>query len=319
MSNEEGSPVAEPTGSVTPTSEGASEAGSSRSGLGSGAGESAVTQQPVDWRTSIASDDIRESSFVSNIKADSMESALNSLAEQGFHAQKMIGGDKVPKPMENWTPEQKMQWNQEVLGTPSDLSAYEFSQSEDSILTFSDEFLQGYAETSQQNGTNPQDAATLLDSVQQYVSADMEQSLAEDKDRIEQGLAPLQQEWGDKWDINLDQTEGFIEQVMGQEFLDLLGENQEIANNPIFLKGMHKLSSKAMDDSLITGSEMNSMNMGTPAKAQQEAKNIMADSEYNDLISKNDKGQMLTGAERTKFESYNSRLNSLYKTMYPTK
>ena len=310
MSNEEGSPEGVVEGSAV-ASEGSQTQGSS---LGSAA-TNVEHQQPVNWRDSISDASIKESPYLNNIKADNYEQAIDQLARQGYHANKLIGGDKVPKPQENWTSEQRLQFNQEALGVPGDLSAYSYEQDGEGFK-FSEDFLNSYSEKAQLYGLKPEEAQGLISEIKGQFDAYSTAEVTTLQEKLAQDIAPLQQKWGDKWDMNIDQTEGFLEKVGGEPFMQFLADNPNVANNPVFIEAMHGLSTKAMSDVIHTGAEMD-MNVGGPAMAQSEVTKIQSDPVYNDLVSKAQKGIVLSGEERMKLDSYKERMVTLYQTMYP--
>ena len=69
---------------------------------------------------------------------------------------------------------------------------------------------------------------------------------------LEQGEASLKEEFGDKYDENMNIAQRFAKEACSPEFLEIM-DSTGLGNNPVILKEFMNLGKKTMGDTLIKG------------------------------------------------------------------
>jgi hypothetical protein len=138
-------------------------------------------------------------------------------------------------------------------GCPENPDGYEISVPEGAEY-FQDEATEGVLkEVAHEMGVSKQAFEKIVGAYYEKMAADMAQGR-------EQGEAALKEEYGDKYEAELEIAKRFCSEC-SEEFQDLLVKSG-LGNNPIFIKEFNGLGKKILSDTLIKGEVGNSDEQG---------------------------------------------------------
>jgi hypothetical protein len=100
----------------------------------------------------------------------------------------------------------------------------------------------------------------------------------------QQGIATLKQEWGPKFDNNVKTAQLTVTQYGSPELMAKIDE-AGLGNDVDFIKLMHNLGIKLLDDDAIGGENGGSQFGGTSMAAQQEIERVKMDKDFQDALN----------------------------------
>lgn len=218
-------------------------------------------------------EEIREEPCLQHIKD------MDSLVKSYVHAQKAVGGDKVPVPGPNATEDD---WKQvyKKLGMPETPDEYKLDVGD----SFKDEkFLNGFKEKCMELGVLPKQAQDLLPWFKEQ--SDKSQEAMDEKlnELRKENLEELKSEWGRDFDRRLKRANLALKELAGEDFEGLLEELDAtgLGDHPGLLKSLYKVSEFLSEDTFVDG-KFSSKTFGslTPAQAQEKANEILGDSQH---------------------------------------
>ena len=216
-------------------------------------------------------EELREHPSLSPIKD------VGNLARSYINAQRLIGSDKVPLPV-NPT-EEDLDNIYSRLGRPETAAGYEVPV-DGNIIT--EEIATQYADIAHSLRLTPQQAQGVLD----YYKSSVEQSsqgLHEQAEKqAEQTALELQKEWGSAFESKVTAAKDIVEQFGGGDLLQMkLDDGTLIGNHPAFIKAFAAMGDfKSTVTSEDTVSDNARTSNFTPAMAQQEVDGIMNDKSH---------------------------------------
>ena len=216
-------------------------------------------------------EELREHTSLSPIKD------VGNLARSYINAQRLIGSDKVPLPV-NPT-EEDLDNIYSRLGRPETAAGYEVPV-DGNIIT--EEIATQYADIAHSLRLTPQQAQGVLD----YYKSSVEQSsqgLHEQAEKqAEQTALELQKEWGSAFESKVTAAKDIVEQFGGGDLLQMkLDDGTLIGNHPAFIKAFAAMGDfKSTVTSEDTVSDNARTSNFTPAMAQQEVDGIMNDKSH---------------------------------------
>lgn len=162
---------------------------------------------------------------------------MNDVVKGYFHAQKLVGADKVVVPTKASSPEQ---WKEYYMkgGLPATIEDYkaEFPASiEDK------EFQANLTKKAYELNVRPDQLQALVAEMEGYNDKLVQGYEAEQKQNMINTAAELKKEWGGDYQRNLLQSQRVIKHFGGDEMLEKVMQSQ-LANDGDFLRLMQKIS-----------------------------------------------------------------------------
>jgi hypothetical protein len=234
----------------------------------------------------------------------------DGLAKSFIHQGKLIGQDRLPVPKDDWD---DGKWNEhyERLGRPEDTSGYssvDLNTIDDVPEGFSvdDKALDSFKEMLHANGVSKRQGDNIIkqmtmDSLSQF--SEKSSKVSSDEAAM---VANLQQEYGDKYQANMDIANEIISKFGGEELTNYLAESG-LSRNENMVKAFVEIGKHFVNDSAKGPGDSN-LNFGGPAKAQAEIQQLSGDADF--LKALNDRNHI---GHRTAL----SRWQNLHSAAYP--
>ena len=159
-----------------------------------------------------------------------------------------------------------------ALGRPEDHDGYQLGD-------YSPEDTANYREIAHQLGLNNDQASALYDIYQQDMQNRMDEEDAEFEQFEVENLQELQQEWGDKFNHNLEMARRAFMNFATPEAVKVL-EETGMGNHPELLKVFARIGEVLAEDSVLPGSNNAVLGGVNPASAQQQINELMSDTEF---------------------------------------
>ena len=197
---------------------------------------------------------------------------VENLARSYVNAQKLIGADKIPMPVNPSDEDLDRIYNR--LGRPETPQGYEIAV-DGNIVT--EEVAQDFAEISHKLRLTPDQAKGIMD----YYRSSVEQTNAGSTEQAEAFRQTteeaLKSEWGRAYDQKLNQAVNAAKELSNPEIFDLqLSDGSRLGDNPEFIKTFAKIAEfRQTVTSEDTISENAQANVMTPKQAQAEIDAIM--------------------------------------------
>lgn len=201
---------------------------------GAGGGETPPAFVAPEWAKGInVGEDILKAPMFSTIKS------VDDVVKGFYHAQKMVGADKVVVPSKNASADE---WKNYYVkaGLPEKFDDYKVELPKSFENTeFNTEFLK----TAYENNIRPdqlQKITEMFEKSNEKLVADYE---AEQTENLKSAALALKQEWGQGFQKQIDRANRVIKHFGGEEMHTAI-KSSELANNPEFLKLMAKIGEK---------------------------------------------------------------------------
>lgn len=269
--------------------EGAGGAGDGGAGAG-GAGTGIVTTPPnpgadKPWLSHLP-EDIRGDSSFSTVKAKDANEALAIIGRMHVNSQKLLGQPKLPKPQENWTPEQWKDFNRQI-GVPDSPEKYaipEFKFADG--IKLDEAKLDGWKKAFHENGILPKQADAIMKKFFEEVNTDYTGRTQQSEQQSEQqkaaNISALKGEFGDQYEAKIDIARTALRNFGDEALLDTV-EKTGLANDPAFAKFLIKIGEQTLEDR-AGGSGPGSMGRG-PGAALQEINALKIDKEFQSALN----------------------------------
>jgi len=293
---------------------GSAQASAPLGGLGSQAGitENKPTEQqkPIDWRTSISKEDIRNSPTIRDLQAGTIQEAIDKLAGMTVNAQKMIGVEKIPKLKADASPEEKMNYMREHFGVPGEKEAYDFGLGEDAPDE-AREVATLFQDMAFENGLNTEQAKAVYDKLGEFFETKATAAQEAQKAQITEGLTKLQEQLGERFESHLKQANAAAERLGGEELAAFLNENPAVSNNPAVINAFQKAAAMMMEDAPAGLNSSYATGKGGEASVQQ----FENSPEWRTALNKMLTGQA-TPQERNEYNRLLEQRNLLYENAF---
>jgi hypothetical protein len=212
--------------------------------------------------------DLREHPSLSPIKD------VENLARSYVNAQRLIGSDKIPMPV-NPTDED-LDRIYDRLGRPESPEGYGI-KTDGTIVT--EDVAANFADISHKLRLTPQQAEGIMD----YYRSSVEQSISAESGVTEEARenteAALRQEWGRAYEQKVESAAKVAQEFADPEMFSLqLADGSRLGDNAEFIKAFAKIAEfRQTVTSEDTVAEISQSNVMTPANARAEIDAIMGD------------------------------------------
>lgn len=202
---------------------------------------------------------------------------VENLARSYVNAQKLIGADKIPMPVNPSDEDLDRIYNR--LGRPETPDGYQIS-ADGNIIT--EDLAKDFADYSHKLRLTPEQAKGIMD----YYRSSIEQTTQSSIETAEQFRQTteeaLKSEWGRAYDQKLNQAVNAAKEFSNPEIFDLqLSDGSRLGDNPEFIKTFAKIAEfRQTVTSEDTVSDSTQSNVMTPKQAQIEIDAIMNDKSH---------------------------------------
>ena len=197
---------------------------------------------------------------------------VENLARSYVNAQRLIGADKIPMPVNPSDEDLDRIYNR--LGRPESPDGYQLA-ADGNIVT--EDLVKDFADFSHKLRLTPEQASGILD----YYRSSVEQSAAGSEEQAQAYRQTteeaLKSEWGRAYDQKLGEAVRAAQEFSNPEIFDLqLTDGSRLGDNPEFIKTFAKIAEfRQTVTSEDTISENAQANVMTPKQAQAEIDAIM--------------------------------------------
>lgn len=277
-------------------------------GIGSGS-------QTSDWRDKIQDESLRQDPTILNIKAGNADEALTALSQQLVHSQKVLGGEKVLRPKDDWTPEARREWKSEVLNIPVDKDGYKlegFKAPEGAHLpeNFTSSFVENLANPLELSDAQ---ASSIL---QHMVDSDQlrQKSMNEERSQTaEKQLLAVKEQWGDKYDANMEIVEYGLKSVAPERLVKLISDDSLLSTDPDLIDTFYKVGQMLQSDNPAGLREGSKAPLGNKAAALQRIQELEASNDWLKFINPK---TILTPTEQMQKTALLKERTDLYAVAY---
>ena len=216
-------------------------------------------------------EELREHPSLSPIKD------VGNLARSYINAQKLIGADKIPMPVNPSDEDLDRIYNR--LGRPETPDGYQLT-ADGNIVT--EDLVKDFADFSHKLRLTPEQASSIMD----YYRSSVEQANAGSVEQAEEFRKTteesLKSEWGRAYDQKLTQAVNAAKEFSNPEIFDLqLNDGSRLGDNPEFIKTFAKIAEfRQTVTSEDTISENAQSNVMTPKQAQTEIDTMLRDKSH---------------------------------------
>lgn len=206
---------------------------------------------------------------------------LNGFVKSAIDTKSLVGANVIKMPGEKATDTERNEFFTK-LGRPTEATAYVPTVApkaenllDANVLTF----MQGELH---KLGLSEAQGKGVLDAYLGQVNSGYETQTAQQEATKQQGIATLKQEWGPKFDNNVKTAQLTIQQHGSPELLAKI-DSAGLGNDVEFIKMMHNLGVKLLDDVAI-GGEGGQFGNSSMA-AQQEIEKCKLDTEFQTALN----------------------------------
>ena len=202
---------------------------------------------------------------------------VENLARSYVNAQRLIGADKIPVPVNPTDEDLDNIYNR--LGRPESVDGYEIAV-DGNIVT--EDVAKSYADIAHKLRLTPDQANGIMDYYRSMASQPSEMTTEAETQQRSQTEMALRKEWGDDFDARIEDAGKIAQQFGGGELLEMkLADGTKVGNHPDFIKAFAKMAEfRQSVTSEDTVSDAPSSSMMTRQSAQQEIDAIMNDKSH---------------------------------------
>jgi len=202
---------------------------------------------------------------------------VENLARSYVNAQRLIGADKIPVPVNPTDEDLDNIYNR--LGRPESSDGYEIGV-DGNIIT--EDVAKSYADVAHKLRLTPDQASGILEYYKGMANSASEVSIEAETQQRNQTEMELRKEWGDDFDARIEDAGKIAQQFGGGELLEMqLADGTKVGNHPDFIKAFAKMAEfRQSVTSEDTVSDAPTSSMVTRQSAQQEIDAIMNDKSH---------------------------------------
>ena len=202
---------------------------------------------------------------------------VENLARSYVNAQRLIGADKIPVPVNPTDEDLDNIYNR--LGRPESVDGYEIAV-DGNIVT--EDVARSYADIAHKLRLTPDQASGIMDYYRSMASQASEVTAKAETQQRSQTEMALRKEWGDDFDARIEDAGKIAQQFGGGELLEMkLADGTKVGNHPDFIKAFAKMAEfRQSVTSEDTVSDAPSSSIVTRQSAQQELDAIMNDKSH---------------------------------------
>lgn len=208
---------------------------------------------------------------------------INSFVKSAIDTKSLVGANVIKLPGEKATEAERAEFFTK-LGRPTEATAYAPTVAPKSeglvdpnVLTF----MQGELH---KLGLSEAQGKGVLDAYLGQVNSGYETHQAQAEAVKQNGIATLKQEWGPKFDNNVKTAQLTVTQFGSPELMAKIDE-AGLGNDVDFIKLMHNLGVKLLDDDAIGGENGGGQFGGTAMAAQQEIERVKMDNDFQTALN----------------------------------
>jgi len=232
----------------------------------------------------------------------------NALAKSHINLQKLLGGDKIPAPKEDWTPEQ---WKEFYgrLGRPDTPDKYQFKLADG--FPADEALVKDMVAIMHEDGLTQKQAASILEKYSIKMAGAIKAQQDADAAAAKEAITALQKEYGEKFQEATNYARYAVKELGDSDLANMLNETG-LTNNVHLFKLMDKVGRLIANDR-ATGSNNGPGSAGfgnmSVAEAQAAINAMMADPEKN---------KALYDASHPKHKEVVDIRTQLFKVAYPS-
>ena len=163
---------------------------------------------------------------------------VENLARSYVNAQKLIGADKIPMPVNPTDEDLDRIYGR--LGRPETAEGYEIPV-DGNIVT--EEVAKDYANVAHKLRLSPQQASGILEYYQSLAGQSEETMAANDAKIMQDTELSLKKEWGDDYRNKLAMAKEAVESFASTDMLEIrLADGTKVGNHPDFIKAFAKMA-----------------------------------------------------------------------------
>lgn len=163
---------------------------------------------------------------------------VENLARSYVNAQKLIGADKIPMPVNPTDEDLDRIYGR--LGRPETAEGYEIPV-DGNIVT--EEVAKDYADVAHKLRLSPQQASGILEYYQSLAGQSEEAMAANDAKIMQDTELSLKKEWGDDYGNKLAMAKEAVESFASTDMLEIrLADGTKVGNHPDFIKAFAKMA-----------------------------------------------------------------------------
>ena len=163
---------------------------------------------------------------------------VENLARSYVNAQKLIGADKIPMPVNPTDEDLDRIYGR--LGRPETAEGYEIPV-DGNIVT--EEVAKDYADVAHKLRLSPQQASGILEYYQSLAGQSEEAMAANDEKIMQDTELSLKREWGDDYGNKLAMAKEAVESFASTDMLEIrLADGTKVGNHPDFIKAFAKMA-----------------------------------------------------------------------------
>ena len=163
---------------------------------------------------------------------------VENLARSYVNAQKLIGADKIPMPVNPTDEDLDRIYGR--LGRPETAEGYEIPV-DGNIVT--EEVAKDYANVAHKLRLSPQQASGILEYYQSLAGQSEETMAANDAKIMQDTELSLKKEWGDDYGNKLSMAKEAVESFASTDMLEIrLADGTKVGNHPDFIKAFAKMA-----------------------------------------------------------------------------
>jgi hypothetical protein len=204
---------------------------------------------------------------------------VENLARSYVNAQRLIGADKLPMPVNPTTEDLDNIYSR--LGRPESAEGYEIAV-DGNIVT--EEVAKSYADVAHNLRLTPDQANGVLEYYRAMVQESGSMSEAAESQQRNNTEMALRKEWGDEFDARIEDAGKIAKQFGSSDLLDMrLADGTKVGNHPDFIKAfanMAEFRSSITSEDTVADSTISSTL--SRREAQAEIESIMASPVYTD-------------------------------------
>ena len=243
------------------------------SGAGGEGGGGGGAAQPPALDINTLPEELRKEPSLAAIKD------IHSLAKGYVNAQKLIGAKRIALPAADAGDQA---WNDfySAIGRPEAPDKYEMPKVEvHESLKPDEKKMTEVKGLFHKLGLTPKQASGIMEYYMQSSDSVVRSQLSQAEQQSQASTAELKQEWGDKFDANLDVAKAVIKKFGDEKFLTYL-EGSGMGNNAQLIRVLNKVGMAMMEDVSRGGGAGGDLNLTDQSRAVAEIDRLKGDAEF---------------------------------------
>ncbi len=230
-----------------------------------------------NWYDSLPAD-VRDNPAISR------HSDMASLAKEHINVQKVIGSEKIPKPKEDWTPEQWAE-HHTLMGRPMEPANYDLeSVVRPEGMPLQDGLEDAMINVMHEEGASQKMVQRVLSEFYKLQGAGFDNANMERDRSVDNGVQGLKNEWGTSYAAQVDLANRAFRSGAGENFEEVaaiqMADGSTIGNNPAFIRVFAALGGKMSEAGLVGANARRTT--FSPQEAGAEINKLYADKDFMD-------------------------------------